>query len=123
MAQRSARTVLGYGVIGLVCLLCAAGWAVIMGNAGDSRTGIHGISAKTITYQAKSDTSTELTFQIMKPADTEVTCTARAQRTDGLVVGEEKVTVAQGKTSATLLVRLKTTERAHTAEVLDCTGS
>ncbi|GAB2813186.1 hypothetical protein GCM10022221_08610 [Actinocorallia aurea] len=123
MAERSARTIVGYGVIGLVCAACAGGFGIIMMNAGDGADGIRGISAKTISYSVKDAGSTRLTVQILKPADTTVTCTARAQREDGLVVGSEQITAAKGKTSSTQLIVLKTTDLAHTANVFDCNPS
>ncbi|MDX6738568.1 DUF4307 domain-containing protein [Actinocorallia sp. A-T 12471] len=123
MAERSVRTVIGYGVIGLFCAACALGFGIIMSNAGDSADGIRGISAKTISYKVEGAQSTRLTVQILKPADAAVTCTARAQRADGLVVGSEQITAAKGKTSSTQLVVLKTTDLAHTADVLDCAAS
>ncbi|ROO82798.1 uncharacterized protein DUF4307 [Actinocorallia herbida] len=123
MAERSARTILGYGVIGLVCAACAGGFGVIMLNAGDGADGLRGIDPKVISYKVEDAGSTRLTVQILKPADATVTCTAQAQRKDGLVVGSEQITAAKGKTSSTQLIVLKTSDLAHTADVLDCNAS
>lgn len=121
--KRSVRTWLGYGVIGLFVALCMAGWSVVMGNAGESRSGINGVSGRTITFDVRDDSSVQATFQILKPADARVACTARAQAADGLVVGEREVVAEPGKSTSTQLIYLSTSGKATTVELRDCTRS
>ncbi len=121
--KRSAGTWLGYGVIGLFVAVCMAGWAVVMGHAGPSATGVHGISARTIAFTVRGDESVQLSFQLLKPADAEVACTAQAQAKDGMIVGQQKVVVGPGKSTSTHMLILPTTGRATTAEVRDCARS
>ncbi|WP_157964025.1 DUF4307 domain-containing protein [Actinocorallia populi] len=121
--KKSAGTWIGYGVIGVFVTLCMVGWSVVMGNSGPSRSGINGISGRTITYEVQSDTSVRMTFQILKPEDARVSCTARAQAVDGLVVGEQKVVAEPGKGTSTQLIYLATSSKANTAELRDCERS
>jgi hypothetical protein len=121
--RRPVRTWVGYGAIALFVALCMGGWAIVMGNAGTSRTGIHGISGRTITFDVKDESSVQMTFQIIKPADARVTCTARAQAEDGLVVGQKQVVAEPGKSTSTQMIYLSTSGRATTAELRDCARS
>ncbi|MEO3782495.1 DUF4307 domain-containing protein [Actinocorallia sp. B10E7] len=121
--KRSAGTWIGYGVIGLFVAVCMVGWAIVMGNAGDSRSGIHGISGRTITFVVQGESSVQMTFQILKPADARVTCTARAQAVDGLVVGQQEVVAEPGKSTSTQMIYLPTSGKATMAELRDCVRS
>ena len=121
--KRSVGTWIGYGVIGVFVALCMVGWSIVMGNAGEGRSGINGISGRTITYKVESDTSLQMTFQILKPEDARVVCTARAQASDGLVVGEQEVVAEPGKSTSSQMIYLATSAKAHTAELRDCARS
>ncbi|WP_344449917.1 DUF4307 domain-containing protein [Actinocorallia aurantiaca] len=121
--KRSVGTLIGYGVIGLFVALCMVGWAVVMGNAGDGRSGIHGIAGRTISYDVQSESSVQVTFQILKPEDARVACTVRAQAVDGFIVGQQEVVAEPGKSTSSQMIYLSTSRKATTAEVVDCARS
>jgi hypothetical protein len=107
---------LGYGVIGTIAVVCAGGWAVVMGNVGQTP----GLETTTIAYRVSSDTSMEFTFEIGKPKDEVVRCTATALSQKQGIVGKVEVTAASGRSKSVQRITLPTTSRAVTAELREC---
>ncbi|MEO5875835.1 MAG: DUF4307 domain-containing protein [Streptosporangiaceae bacterium] len=122
MAEQAPADVkkwLGYGVIGLVTVIFAGGWAYVMGNTGQTP----GIETVAIGYRVASDSSMTFTFQIDKPKGEVVKCVATALSQSQGIVGTVDVTARSGKSRSVQRITLPTTSRAITAELRGCSRS
>lgn len=107
---------LGYVVIGLVVAVCAAGWAVVVANAGQTP----GIVKQTISYKVRSDSAVEVRWEVAKPRNKQVVCVVDAVDGNFAPVAELKVTVPAGRSRLERTDVLRTTRRANAARVKDC---
>ncbi|MGW4029979.1 DUF4307 domain-containing protein [Streptomyces sp. NPDC004838] len=116
--QRSDRrlkivgAVLGVGLIGMV------GWFGYDYVAGQR------ISAEMIKFSVASDSEVQVHLEIRKNADSTGTCTVRSRAEDGAEVGRLEVAVDQrGESRIDQVVKIRTTGRATTAELVQCTST
>ena len=115
-APARRRGNLGLVIIGLVCAVCAGGWAVIMANVGQRP----GIAKQTITYSVLSDSAVRITYSVSKGQGDTVKCVVDAFDTDFAVVGKQEITVPAGQKSVTRTDTLPTSKRATGARVQSC---
>ncbi len=75
------------------------------------------------TFVVTSDTKTNLSWQVSRPANTTTYCVIRAQDINRSDVGYATVTIAPGDPVENVTYRLTTESRPILVEVLACAGS
>ncbi|WP_405601487.1 DUF4307 domain-containing protein [Streptomyces sp. NBC_01410] len=99
-----------------VALLGVIGWFGYDYIAGQK------ISAEVIKFSVTSDTEVQVHLEVRKDADATGTCTLRSRSADGSEVGRLDVAVSQGRTRIDEVVKLRTTARGTSAELVQCTA-
>ncbi|MFC5751980.1 DUF4307 domain-containing protein [Actinomadura rugatobispora] len=107
---------LGYALIGLLAVVMAAGWAVVVGHANNTP----GIAAQTITFVIQNDSSVQVTYAVAKSREDVVRCTVDAFDTDFAIVASSEITVPAGTEKIQRTDTLRTSKRATGARVKDC---
>ncbi len=107
---------LGAVVIGLLAVVFAAGWAVIVGHAGNTP----GIASQTIAFVIQSDTSVQVKYAVAKDEADVVQCTVDAFDESFAIVAAQRITVPKGVSKITRTDTLSTLKRATGARVKDC---
>ncbi|WP_328670081.1 DUF4307 domain-containing protein [Streptomyces sp. NBC_00322] len=103
----------GLGVV----LLGVIGWFGYDYIAGQK------ISAEVIKFSVTSDTEVQVHLEVRKSADAAGTCTLRSRSADGTEVGRLDVAVGrQGGTRIDEVVKVRTTARGTSAELVQCTA-
>jgi hypothetical protein len=113
-ADRRLKTVgAGLGVV----LLAVVGWLGYDYIAGQK------ISAEVITFDVASDTEVQVHLEVRKEKDATGTCTLRSRAKDGTEVGRLDVRIDQrGETRIDQVVKVRTTAKATSAELVACTA-
>lgn len=78
------------------------------------------VSGELTGFTIVSDTEVEATVAVRKPATVDGVCTVRSQAEDGLEVGRAQFRFDEDAGSLHRSVRLKTTDRATSAELVGC---
>ncbi|MCX4586642.1 DUF4307 domain-containing protein [Streptomyces sp. NBC_01481] len=99
-----------------VALLGIIGWFGYDYIAGQK------ISAEVIKFSVTSDTEVQVHLEVRKNADATGTCTLRSRSEDGSEVGRLDVAVGQGRTRIDEVVKVRTTARGTSAELVQCTA-
>lgn len=107
---------IGFVLIGAVAVLLAAGWAVIVGHAGNTP----GIASQTISFVIQSDTSVQVRYAVAKDEGDVVRCTVDAFDDRFAIVAAREITVPAGVSDITRTDTLTTSKRATGARVKDC---
>ncbi|MEU5398677.1 DUF4307 domain-containing protein [Streptomyces sp. NPDC005963] len=102
-------TVLGVLFVGMV------GWFGYDYVAGQK------ISAEVIKFSVVSDSEVQLHLEIRKDESATGSCTVRSRSEDGAEVGWLEVPVLAGETRIDQVVKIRTTARATSAELAQCT--
>ncbi|MFI1013814.1 DUF4307 domain-containing protein [Streptomyces sp. NPDC020965] len=101
--------VLGVGFLGMV------GWFGYDYISGEK------ISAEVIKFSVASDTEVQVHLEIRKGAEITGSCTVRSRAADGAEVGRLDVPVAEkGVSRIDQVVKIRTTVRATSAELVQC---
>jgi hypothetical protein len=109
------RNRLAYAVIGVLVVVCAAGWAIIMVHAdGNPR-----VSPQIVSWQA-ADRSVRVHYEIAKPKGDDVRCTIIAYDPEHAEVGRAEVTVPPGMGSVDKHQEVATSSRATAVDVREC---
>lgn len=99
-----------------VALLGVIGWFGYDYVAGQK------ISAEVIKFSVTSDTEVQVHLEVRKEADATGTCTLRSRSADGSEVGRLDVAVSQGRSRIDEVVKVRTTARGTSAELVQCTA-
>ncbi|WP_406272664.1 DUF4307 domain-containing protein [Streptomyces sp. NBC_00191] len=99
-----------------VALLGVIGWFGYDYIAGQK------ISAEVIKFSVTSDTEVQVHLEVRKDADASGSCTLRSRSADGSEVGRLDVAVRQGRTRIDEVVKVRTTARGTSAELVQCTA-
>ncbi|HET6358783.1 DUF4307 domain-containing protein [Streptomyces sp.] len=100
-----------------VALLGVIGWFGYDYIAGQK------ISAEVIKFSVTSDTEVQVHLEVRKNADTTGSCTLRSRSADGSEVGRLDVAVGRrGTTRIDEVVKVRTTARGTSAELVQCTA-
>jgi hypothetical protein len=99
-----------------VALLGVIGWFGYDYIAGQK------ISAEVIKFSVTSDSEVQVHLEVRKEADATGTCTLRSRSADGGEVGRLDVAVGQGRTRIDEVVKVRTTARGTSAELVQCTA-
>ncbi|MGW1495237.1 DUF4307 domain-containing protein [Streptomyces sp. NPDC002402] len=99
-----------------VALLGVIGWFGYDYIAGQK------ISAEVIKFSVTSDTEVQVHLEVRKDADATGSCTLRSRSADGSEVGRLDVAVGQGRTRIDEVVKVRTTARGTSAELVQCTA-
>ena len=78
------------------------------------------LETRLVTWSVISPERVDLTFQVRKPAGSEVTCVLRAQDENRIDVGYATLTVPAPTEDTVIPYRLRTLAPAATVEVLGC---
>ncbi|MEU5977230.1 DUF4307 domain-containing protein [Streptomyces sp. NPDC047315] len=99
-----------------------AGFLAMVGWFGYDYIAGQKISAEMIKFDVTSDTEVQAHLEIRKNADATGSCTVRSRSADGAEVGRLDVRVDQrGETRIDQVVKIRTTARGTTAELVQCT--
>ncbi|MEV6397767.1 DUF4307 domain-containing protein [Streptomyces sp. NPDC051907] len=116
--QRADRKlkIVGAGLgVGLLAMIGWFGYDYIAGQK---------ISAEVIKFDVASDSEVQVHLEIRKDENTAGTCTLRSRAQDGAEVGRLDVRVDQrGESRVDEVVKVRTTARATSAELVGCTAS
>lgn len=100
-----------------VLLLSVIGWFGYDYIAGQK------ISAEVIKFSVTSDTEVQVHLEVRKDADATGTCTLRSRSADGAEVARLDVRIGQpGEKRVDEVVKVRTTARATSAELVQCTA-
>ncbi|MCX4818996.1 DUF4307 domain-containing protein [Streptomyces sp. NBC_01142] len=101
-----------------VALLAMVGWFGYDYIAGQK------ISAELIKFDVASDTEVQVHLEVRKESDATGTCTLRSRAKDGAEVGRLDVRIDQrDEQRIDQVVKVRTTARATSAELVGCTAS
>ncbi|MFD4142448.1 DUF4307 domain-containing protein [Streptomyces sp. NBC_00390] len=115
--ERADRTLKAAGAVLGVLLLGVVGWFGYDYIAGQK------ISAEVIKFDVSTDREVQVHLEMRKAADATGTCTVRSLAEDGSEVGRLDVRVDQrGETRIDAVVKVRTTQRATSAELVACTA-
>ncbi|MER7661442.1 DUF4307 domain-containing protein [Streptomyces sp. NPDC096193] len=103
-------TVLGVALLGMV------GWFGYDYVAGQR------ISAEVIKFSVVSDSAVQVHLEVRKDADAAGSCTLRSRSEDGAEVGRLDVPVESGGKRIDQVAEIRTTARATSAELVQCTA-
>ncbi|NUL11514.1 DUF4307 domain-containing protein [Streptomyces lunaelactis] len=100
--------------VGLLAMIAWFGYDYIAGQK---------ISGEVIKFSVSSDTEVQVHLEVRKDKDATGTCTLRSRSEDGGEVGRVDVAVDQrGRTRIDQVVKVRTTARATSAELVECTA-
>lgn len=113
--ERRGRFVV-HVVIGLLVAIVAGGWGYVMWLG----TGNVGVAKEVVTFNVKSPSEAEISFNIVKPADRVAVCMIRATDTDHREVGTKEVRIPAGEGITHLKERLATSAEATSVHIQYC---
>ncbi|MEV6787277.1 DUF4307 domain-containing protein [Streptomyces sp. NPDC051098] len=114
--ERADRRLKLVGAVLGVALLGMVGWFGYDYVAGQR------ISAEVIKFSVVSDSAVQVHLEVRKDADAAGSCTLRSRSEDGAEVGRLDVPVESGGKRIDQVAEIRTTARATSAELVQCTA-
>ncbi|MBB5938247.1 DUF4307 domain-containing protein [Streptomyces zagrosensis] len=103
--------VLGAGLLGVIA------WV------GISYVSDQDVSGRVIAFKVVSNDAVEVHLEVLKDRDGTGVCTVRSQSEEGVEVGRKDFRFDQRQKQVDTVVTLRTTERATSAELVECKAS
>jgi hypothetical protein len=114
--KRGGRLVV-HVVIGVLVAIIAGGWGYLMWTMASGGTGA---PSQVVTFEIKSPSRAEITFEIYKPADRAAICQIRALDVSHAEVGSKEVRIPPGEGSKQVKESLDTSGQATSVTIQYC---